>query len=63
MTTRELARETGNGISTITRWARAMGIPKRGRDYQLTTAEAQAIRNNMQQQRGRPRTVPPRARS
>lgn len=55
MTTHDLARETGNAIPTITRWARALGIPKRGRDYQLTAAEAARIRARMQRQRGRPR--------
>ena len=54
MTTHDLARETGNGISTITRWARALGIPKRGRDYQLTVREAQAIRDRMRTKPGRP---------
>lgn len=55
MTTHDLARETGNGISTITRWCREFGIQKRGRDYQLTAHEAQRIRNAMHAKRGRPK--------
>jgi hypothetical protein len=57
MTTHDLARETGNANSTITKWARELGIPRRGwhgRYYDLTVAEARLIRERMRRKPGRP---------
>ncbi len=55
MTTHDLARETGNGISTITRACRRLGIAKDGRDYHLSERDAQRVRDLMRDKPGRPK--------
>ena len=55
MTTHDLARATGNGISTITRACRRLGIAKDGRDYHLSDRDAQRVRDLMRNKPGRPK--------
>ena len=55
MTTHDLAHETGNGHSTITRWCRELGIVKRGRDYHLTASDVARVKARMRRDRGRPK--------
>ena len=55
MTTHDLAHETGNGHSTITRWCRELGYTKIGRDWHLTPEQAERVIAAMYKSRGRPR--------
>ncbi len=55
MTTHDLARETGNGISTITRACRTLGITKTGRDYHLNARDAERVKALMRDKPGRPK--------
>ena len=55
VTTAEIRRRTGSGISTITRKCRELGYEKIGRDYHLTPEQAERVISGMRSGPGRPK--------